>query len=304
MALTHKDITRLFQVPTHGRVRLKDFDPEWAGGNHFRLLRKDALKTRAEEYLKTNVTALTEAQRLLWANDTHAVLVVLQAMDAAGKDGTIRHVMSGLNPQGCQVFGFKKPSDEDLDHTFLWRYMKALPERGRIGIFNRSYYEDVLVVRVHPEVLQRQKLPPGPRGRRFWDDRYDDINAMERHLVRNGTVVLKFFLHMSRAEQRRRLLARLADPAKHWKFSEADIDEREHWDTYQSVYEDALRNTSTKCAPWWVIPADHKWVARALVAAVITRSIQDLGLRMPVVPREREQQLEAARQRLLAPAAA
>ena len=304
MALTHKDITRLFQVPTHGRVRLKDFDPEWAGGNHFRLLRKDALKTRAEEYLKTNVTALTEAQRLLWANDTHAVLVVLQAMDAAGKDGTIRHVMSGLNPQGCQVFGFKKPSDEDLDHTFLWRYMKALPERGRIGIFNRSYYEDVLVVRVHPEVLQRQKLPPGPRGRRFWDDRYDDINAMERHLVRNGTVVLKFFLHMSRAEQRRRLLARLADPAKHWKLSEADIDEREHWDTYQSVYEDALRNTSTKCAPWWVIPADHKWVARALVAAVITRSIQDLGLRMPVVPREREQQLEAARQRLLAPAAA
>jgi PPK2 family polyphosphate:nucleotide phosphotransferase len=304
MALTHKDITRLFQVPTHGRVRLKDFDPGWAGGNHFRLLRKDALKTRAEEYLKTNVTALTEAQRLLWANDTHAVLVVLQAMDAAGKDGTIRHVMSGLNPQGCQVFGFKKPSDEDLDHTFLWRYMKALPERGRIGIFNRSYYEDVLVVRVHPEVLQRQKLPPGPRGRRFWDDRYDDINAMERHLVRNGTVVLKFFLHMSRAEQRRRLLARLADPAKHWKFSEADIDEREHWDTYQSVYEDALRNTSTKCAPWWVIPADHKWVARALVAAVITRSIQDLGLRMPVVPREREQQLEAARQRLLAPAAA
>jgi PPK2 family polyphosphate:nucleotide phosphotransferase len=304
MALTHKDITRLFQVPTHGRVRLKDFDPEWAGGNHFRLLRKDALKTRAEEYLKTNVTALTEAQRLLWANDTHAVLVVLQAMDAAGKDGTIRHVMSGLNPQGCQVFGFKKPSDEDLDHTFLWRYMKALPERGRIGIFNRSYYEDVLVVRVHPEVLQRQKLPPGPRGRRFWDDRYDDINAMERHLVRNGTVVLKFFLHMSRAEQRRRLLARLADPAKHWKFSEADIDEREHWDTYQSVYEDALRNTSTKCAPWWVIPADHKWVARALVAAVITRSIQDLGLRMPVVPREREQQLEAARQRLVAPAAA
>jgi PPK2 family polyphosphate:nucleotide phosphotransferase len=304
MALARKDIVRLFQVPTNGHVRLKDYDPGWIGREQFRLLRKDELKTRAEAYMTTNLAELTAAQELLWANDTHAILVVLQAMDAAGKDGTIKHVMSGINPQGCQVFAFKKPSDEDLDHTFLWRYMRAMPERGRIGIFNRSYYEDVLVVRVHPEILQRQKLPSGSRGRRFWEDRYDDINALERHLVRNGTVVLKFFLHISRAEQRRRFLTRLSDPTKHWKFSEGDIDEREHWEAYQSAYEDALNHTSTKSAPWWVIPADHKWVARVLVAAIITRAIQDLGLRMPVVAVEREQKLEEARQRLIAGSAA
>jgi PPK2 family polyphosphate:nucleotide phosphotransferase len=298
MALTHTDIERLFRVPTRGRVRLKDFDPAWAAREQFRLLQKDQLKARAEAYLKTNLAALTAAQEVLWANDSHAVLVVLQAMDGAGKDGTIKHVMAGVNPQGCQVFAFKKPSEEELDHTFLWRYMKSLPERGRIGIFNRSYYEDVLVVRVHPDILNRQKLPPGPRGKRFWKDRYDDINAFERHLVRNGTVVLKFYLHISRSEQRRRFLARLSDPAKHWKFSEADIDEREHWDAYQSAFENALSHTSTKWAPWWVIPADHKWVARVLVAAIMTRSIQDLGLRMPVVPPEREQQLAEAQRRL------
>jgi PPK2 family polyphosphate:nucleotide phosphotransferase len=300
MALTHKDIERLFQVPTHGRVRLKDFNPGWAARDEFRDLKMDALKARAEAFLKTNLGALSEAQQALWATDRHGVLIILQAMDAAGKDGTIRHVMSGVNPQGCQVFNFRKPSDEDLDHTFLWRFMKALPERGRIGIFNRSYYEDVLVVRVHPEILDQQKLPPGPRGRRFWDDRFDDINAFERHLVRNGTLVLKFFLHISKAEQRRRFLARLKDPAKHWKFSDSDLAEREHWDDYQEVFEDAFRHTSTKWAPWWVIPADHKFVARALVASVITRAIQGLGLKMPTVTRERRRELESAQSRLAA----
>jgi PPK2 family polyphosphate:nucleotide phosphotransferase len=298
MTLTHADIEKLFKVPTHGRVRLKNFDPGWAARDMFRDLKADALKARAEGFLKKNLSALSAAQQTLWATDRYSVLVVLQAMDAAGKDGTIKHVMSGLNPQGCQVFNFKKPSDEELDHTFLWRFMKSLPERGRIGIFNRSYYEDVLVVRVHPEILDRQKLPDGSRGRRFWESRYDDINAFERHLVRNGTVVLKFFLHLSKAEQKRRFLARLEDPAKHWKFSDADIDEREHWDAYQDAFEDTLRRTSTKWAPWWVIPADHKWVARTLVSAIMTRAIQDLGLKMPTVSRERERELAQAQRRL------
>jgi PPK2 family polyphosphate:nucleotide phosphotransferase len=300
MALTHKDIEGLFQVPTHGRIRLKDFDPAWAARDHFRDLKMDALKARAEGFLKANLAALSAAQQALWATDRHSVLVVLQAMDGAGKDGIIKHVMSGVNPQGCQVFNFRRPSDDDLDHTFLWRFMKALPERGRIGIFNRSYYEDVLVVRVHPEILERQKLPSGSRGRRFWEDRFDDINAFERHLVRNGTLVLKFFLHISKAEQRRRFLARLADPAKHWKFSDADIDEREHWDAYQDVFEETFRHTSTKWAPWWVIPADHKWVARAMVAGIMTRAMQDLGLKMPTVTRERKRELEGAQRRLAA----
>ena len=298
MALTHKDLEKLFRVPTHGRVRLKDFDPAWAARDHFRDLKMDALKARAESYLKNNLSALSAAQEVLWATDRHAVLVVLQAMDAAGKDGTIKHVMSGVNPQGCQVFSFRKPSDEDLDHTFLWRYMKSLPERGRIGIFNRSYYEDVLVVRVHPEIIDRQKLPNGSRGRRFWRDRFEDINRFERHLARNGTGVLKFFLHISKGEQRRRFLARLNDPAKHWKFSDSDLDEREYWDDYQEAFEDVFRQTSTPWAPWWVIPADHKWVARALVAGIVTRSIRDLGLEMPTVSSGRKRELEEARRRL------
>jgi PPK2 family polyphosphate:nucleotide phosphotransferase len=298
--ITHRDLEKLFKVPARRRVSLDDFDPGWAGRDFFRHLKKDRLKARAEGYLRTNLTALSAAQQLLWANDRHAVLIVLQAMDAAGKDGTIRHVMSGINPQGCQVFNFRKPSDEELDHTFLWRFMKALPERGRIGIFNRSYYEDVLVVRVHPEILARQKLPNGSRDRRFWKQRYDDINEFERHLVRNGTIVLKFFLHISKDEQRRRFLSRLTDPAKHWKVSTADLDEREHWDAYQEAFEEAFRRTSTTWAPWWVIPADHKWVARALVAAIVTRAIQNLKLKMPTVTAERRRELAAARRRLSA----
>ena len=298
VAFSHADIQKLFRVPTHGRMRLKDYDPAWAGRDQFRDLSKDALRARAETFLATNLAELSAAQETLWATDRHAVLVVLQAMDAAGKDGAIKHVMSGVDPQGCQVFSFKRPSDEELDHTFLWRYMKAVPERGRIGIFNRSYYEDVLVVRVHPVLLERQKLPDARRGRRLWESRFDDINGFERHLTRNGTVVVKFFLHMSQEEQRKRFLKRLTTAGKQWKVSDADIEERQHWDKYQAAFEDTLRHTSTKWAPWWVIPADHKWVARALIAAILTRTIRNLGLAMPAVTKERERELAVMRRRL------
>ncbi len=298
MALTRKDVERLFRVPPHARVRLKDFDPAWAAEDEFRDLRKDELKARAMAFRTKTLAELSKAQEVLWATDRHSVLIVLQAMDAAGKDGMIKHVMSGVNPQGCQVYSFKKPSDEELDHTFLWRFMKALPERGRIGIFNRSYYEDVLVVRVHPEILTAQKLPQARHDERFWQQRYDDINRFERHLVRNGTVVLKFFLNISKGEQKRRFVARLDDPAKQWKFSDADLVERGYWDEYQKSFEEAFRHTSTPWAPWWVIPANHKWVARTLVAAIVTRAIEDLGLKMPTISPERKRQLAAARLRL------
>ena len=221
-------------------------------------------------------------------------------MDAAGKDGTIKHVMSGLNPQGCQVFAFKKPSAEEVDHNFLWRYMRALPERGRIGIFNRSYYEDVLVVRVHPKILEGQKLPNGNRGSKFWKDRFDDINTFERHLVRNGTVILKFFLNVSKKAQKERFIERLNDPAKHWKFSFADLEERGYWDDYQVAFEDMLQHTSTPWAPWWVVPADHKWVTRTLVAAIVTDAIKDLRLEMPTVSEEQRRLIARAKQQLSA----
>ena len=298
MALTIKDIEKRFRVPTDGRFRLKAHDTAWAGGDYFHDLSKDELKERAKAYLTENLTELAAAQNVLYATDRHSVLVVLQAMDAAGKDGTIKHVMSGVNPQGCQVFSFKKPSDEEIDHTFLWRYTKALPERGRIGIFNRSYYEDVLVVRVHPQILAGQKLPDGKRGEKFWKQRFDDINQFERHLTRNGTRVLKFFLHLSKDEQRKRFLERLTNPDKHWKVSDADVNERQYWDDYQNAFEDAFKHTSTKWAPWYVIPADHKWVARVLVASILTRAIKDLKLKMPTVSEDREKQLASMRRRL------
>ena len=298
MALTYADVSRLFQVKPGRKFSLKHHDPGWAGGDEFKELRKDELKARSVAFLAKNVGELAAAQELLYASDIHSVLIVLQAMDAAGKDGTIKHVMSGVNPQGCQVFSFKKPSDEELDHNFLWRYMKALPERGRIGIFNRSYYEDVLVVRVHPEILTHQKLPPGDRGQKFWDTRFDDINRFERHLVRNGTLVLKFFLHLSKKEQKKRFMARLDDEEKHWKFSFADLKEREFWDDYQAAFADMLRSTSTKWAPWWVIPADHKFITRALVAGITTESIKQLGLKRPSVTAEKRKLLAEARRRL------
>jgi len=299
--MIRKDIIDLFRVPTDGKVRLKDFDPGWKQSVEFENLGKDAIKERAKEVLAQNLADLAEAQDLLYADDRYAVLIVLQAMDAAGKDGTIKHVMSGVNPQGCQVFSFKKPSAEDLDHNFLWRYSKSLPERGRIGIFNRSYYEDVLVVKVHPELIGRE-IPrkKGKLGKKFWEQRYEDINAFERHLVRNGTLILKFFLNVSRDEQKARFLERLSRPEKHWKFSASDLAERGYWDDYMGAYEDALAATSTKSAPWYVIPADNKWVTRAVVADIITTSIRGMGLKYPEVTEEMEKRLDEARKKLAA----
>jgi PPK2 family polyphosphate:nucleotide phosphotransferase len=219
-------------------------------------------------------------------------------MDAAGKDGVIKHVMSGVNPAGCQVYSFKKPSDEELDHNFLWRYWKSLPERGRIGIFNRSYYEEVLVVKVHPEILKRQKLPDSDPSDKLWERRYDDINRFERHLTRNGTLVLKFFLHVGKGEQKRRFLDRLNDPEKHWKFSEADVAERGFWSDYQAAFEDMVNSTSTKWAPWYVIPSNHKHIQRALVAEILTKSIEGLGLKPPEVTEERRKRLMAIKKQL------
>ncbi len=293
-------LERLFQVRPGRRLRIKDFDPAWVDAGAGRGHDDATLKERAKKSLSENLARLSDAQERLYANDVYSVLIVLQAMDAAGKDGIIKHVMSGINPQGCQVFSFKRPSDEDLDHNFLWRYSRCLPERGRIGIFNRSYYEEVLVVRVHPEILARQKLPEGKRGRKFWRQRYDDINEFERHLVRNGTLVLKFFLNVSRKEQKKRFIERLDDPDKHWKFSVADLEERKFWDAYQEAYEEMLEATSTKSAPWWVIPADHKWVSRALVSDIITREIRKLGLKRPGVTPEQQNALAKARRALVA----
>ena len=299
MALKYKDIEQLFCVRSNRRVRLKDHKPGWKGDGYLRDLAKDDLKTGAQEYLQQNLDALADAQERLYASGRHSLLIVLQAMDTAGKDGIIKHVMSGINPQGCQVFGFKRPSDEDLAHDFLWRYTKCLPERGHIGIFNRSYYEEVLVVRVHDEILERQRLPPGKRNGAFWDARYDDINQLERHLTRNGTVVLKFFLHISKGEQKKRLLDRLDDPSKHWKFSIADLAERACWKSYQEAFEKMLNQTSTKWAPWWVIPADNQWVSRALVATVVTRTVEGLGLKMPTVDAQQQRDLAKAKRQLL-----
>jgi PPK2 family polyphosphate:nucleotide phosphotransferase len=284
------------------RPRLARIDPDGDLPPDLAELAEDELKEHAREVLAHYLERLADAQEELWADDRHSVLIVLQAMDAAGKDGTIKHVMSGVNPQGCQVHSFKKPSAEELDHDFLWRYVKALPERGRIGIFNRSYYEDVLVVKVHPELLDAGRLPPGKRGKAFWRARYEAINALEKHLVESGTLVLKFFLHISKEEQRRRLLERLEDPSKHWKFSAADVVERGYWDEYQQAYEDALEATGTPWAPWHVIPANRKHVARTLVAALITRAIEGLGLRWPEVSETAEEELRAAREQLLAEA--
>jgi PPK2 family polyphosphate:nucleotide phosphotransferase len=265
-----KDIIELFRVPSGKSVHLKDYNPGWDQTEEMEELGKDALKERARQTLDQNLADLAEAQDLLYADDRYAVLIVFQAMDAAGKDGTIKHVMSGVNPQGCQVFSFKKPSAEDLDHNFLWRYMRCLPERGRIGIFNRSYYEDVLVVKVHPELLEAQRLPDGEPGKKFWDRRFQDINAFERHLSPNGTVIVKFFLNVSKDEQKRRFLERLERPEKNWKFSAADLAERAHWDGYRRAYSDCPSATSTKWAPWYVVPADRKGVARAVVADIST----------------------------------
>jgi PPK2 family polyphosphate:nucleotide phosphotransferase len=296
--MLEQDLIKQLRVPPGQKIRLKDYDSGWKQTKELQLLGKEEVKAVAKAFLEKTIAELAEAQELLYADDTYSVLIVLQAMDAAGKDGTIKHVMSGINPQGCQVFSFKKPSVEELKHNFLWRYMKVVPERGRIGIFNRSYYEDVLVVKVHPEILELGKLPPGKRGKSFWQDRYDDINAFEQHLVRNGTIILKFFLNVSRKEQKQRLLERLENPAKNWKFSAADLAERAYWDQYMEAYEDAINATSTEWAPWHIIPADYKWGTRTLVAGILAHAISRLDLKFPEVSAEQKQALHAAKKEL------
>jgi len=289
-------LLKQFLIEPGSEVNLKDYVTDWTETDEAKELGKGFIKERAAEIMEESRKQLDEIQELLYASNTKSVLIILQAMDAAGKDGTIRHVMSGVNPQGCQVFSFKKPSTEELDHNFLWRYMKSLPERGRIGIFNRSYYEDVLVVKVHPEWLGPGQ--PADPDKKFWEKRYEDINNFEKHLTRNGTLILKFFLHVSKGEQKKRFLERLTNPEKHWKFSEADMEEREHWKAYQKSFEEALTATSTKRAPWWVIPADRKYVARAIVADVITTAIQDLDLKYPEVSEAKMARITAARAKL------
>ncbi|HWZ84821.1 MAG TPA: polyphosphate kinase 2 family protein [Thermoanaerobaculia bacterium] len=276
-------------------------------GKTFRLERVDPADTagvsleskEAKHMLRRGIGLLAELQSKLYAQDQWGVLLILQAMDAAGKDGTIAHVLSGVNPQGVEVSSFKTPSPEELDHDFLWRSMKRLPERGRIGIFNRSYYEEVLVVRVHPEFLLSQKLPARLVTRRIWDERYADINAFERYLSRNGILVLKFFLCVSKEEQKRRFFERLDMPDKNWKFSMADVKERACWDDYMTAYEDAIRATSTEWAPWHVVPADNKWFTRIVVASTIIRALEDLDLRYPKVGKDRRRELAAVRKALV-----
>jgi PPK2 family polyphosphate:nucleotide phosphotransferase len=287
-----------FRIDPGERFRARDRDAGWRAAPELRDLSASELKEKSKRLVQRSLEELTRAQELLYANDVYAVLVVFQAMDAAGKDGVIKHVMSGLNPLGCQAHAFKAPSAEELDHDFLWRCVTRLPERGRIGVFNRSYYEEVLVARVHPELLARQRLPPGPRGPRFWQARYESIAALERHLVRNGTVLLKFFLHLSKGEQRRRFLERIENPDKHWKFAAQDVAERRHWGAYMRAYEDAINATSTAWAPWHVIPADHKWLARALVADILSTTIGGLHLAPPRVSKARRRELAAARRAL------
>jgi PPK2 family polyphosphate:nucleotide phosphotransferase len=289
------DLIDQVRVPHGKSIRLKDYDPGWAGDPD---RPKGERKQLALDLLSQDVTALAEAQDRLYAADRWSILIILQAMDAAGKDGTIKHVMSGVNPQGCEVTSFKRPSAEELDHNFLWRYARRTPERGRIGIFNRSYYEEVLVVRVHPELAHAERIPNGKIDDDFWADRYADINAFERHLTRNGTVILKFFLNVSKAEQRKRFLKRLRDPHKQWKFSAADLKERGYWDDYMKAFQDAINATSTKWAPWHIIPADHKWVSRAFVARIVTRAVEALDLRYPEVTDEQRAVIEESRKQL------
>ncbi len=282
-----------YRIDEGKHFRLKDHDP---GDTHGL---KSAAKPQAQELLTRGVEELARLQDILAAQDRWALLLVFQAMDAAGKDGTIKHVMSGVNPQGVQVTSFKAPSSEEQDHDFLWRTMKHFPERGDIGIFNRSYYEEVLVVRVHPELLQKEKLPPSLVTKHIWRDRFEDINALERYLTRNGIAILKFFLHVSKKEQKRRFLERLDRPDKNWKFSTADVGERRRWDDYQDAYEDMVRHTSSKEAPWYVVPADNKWFTRLVVAAAIVDALKGLKLAYPKIDGKQKTELAVARKQLL-----
>jgi PPK2 family polyphosphate:nucleotide phosphotransferase len=282
-----------FRITDGKRFRLKDIKPGDTLG--FKLDDKEA----AKEALANGVETLAGLQDMLYAQDKWSVLLIFQALDAAGKDGAIKHVMSGINPQGCQVFSFKGPSAEELDHDYLWRCMKCLPERGRIGIFNRSYYEETTAVRVHPEFLRGQKLPGKVVTDKIWDQRFKDISNFERYLTRNGVVVRKFFLHLSKAEQKKRFLARLDRPDKNWKFSINDAKERGFWNDYMKAYEDTIRNTATDYAPWYVVPADNKWFTRVVVAAAVIEALGSLDLCYPEVGKEKLKELDAARQALM-----
>jgi PPK2 family polyphosphate:nucleotide phosphotransferase len=289
-----REIIRRYRVADGDKFKLDDIDPEDTGG----LGAED--KPRAKEALQNGVEALAELQDMLYAQDRWAVLLIFQAMDAAGKDGAIKHVMSGVNPQGCQVASFKAPSAEDLDHDYLWRCQKHLPERGRIGIFNRSHYEEVLVVRVHQELLGSQKLPPKLVKADIWQQRYRDIRCFERYLSANGVLVRKFFLHVSKKEQKKRFLERIEEPVKNWKFSTNDARERAHWKDYMKAYESAIQNTATKRSPWFVVPADNKWFTRVVVAAAIIDALASLDLHYPKVGKAKLQELAVAKEALLA----
>ncbi len=287
--MKERDLIRPLLVPPGTTISLrKDYDPDYKADY--------VTKEDAAERLQEGIERLIEQQDKLYAQDTYALLCVFQAMDAAGKDSTIKHVMSGLNPQGCDVRSFKTPSPEELDHDYLWRCGNRLPERGRIGIFNRSYYEEVLVVRVHPEFLEAQHLPPEARGKDIWNNRFESINNFEKHLVDNGIVILKFFLNVSKAEQKKRFLERIDRPEKNWKFSAADVKERAFWDQYMDAFEDVFNHTSTEWAPWYIIPADRKWFTRLAVAEVILSSLEKLNLRYPALSEEHQQELLKARE--------
>ena len=286
-------ISAPYRVDKGKGFSLKRFDPTDTGGM------KSEDKPRAKEALAAGISALSALEDKLYARDRWALLLIFQAMDAAGKDSAIKHVMSGVNPQGCQVYSFKAPSAEELDHDFLWRTTKCLPECGKIGVFNRSYYEEVLVVRVHPELLKCQKVPPELVTKKIWDQRYESIRDFERHLTRNGVVIRKFFLHVSKQEQLRRFMERLDNPEKNWKFSTADVSEREHWTEYMKAYEDAIRETASKDAPWYVVPADNKWYTRMIVAAAVVDALGELDLEYPKVDDAKRKELIAARRALV-----
>src|SRR5215471_2544171 len=288
-----RKISEPFRVTDGEKFRLKDYDPGDTLGYG------DEAKPRATEALEIGIGALAELQDKLYAYDKWGLLLIFQAMDAAGKDGAIKHVMSGINPQGCQVFSFKSPSAEDLDHDYLWRCTKCLPNRGHIGIFNRSYYEETLVVRVHPEFLEKQKIPPKLITKRIWEERFQDIRAFERYLHRNGIVVVKFFLHVSKEEQKRRFLERADTQEKNWKFSSSDMAERKFWREYQDAYEDTIRNTATKDSPWYVIPADNKWFTRVVVAAAVIDTLASLDLHYPQVDKAKLGEIAEAKESLL-----
>ncbi|MGB0014441.1 MAG: polyphosphate kinase 2 family protein [Candidatus Sulfotelmatobacter sp.] len=283
-------LAKSYRVDDGKHFRLKDVDPADTGHWHS--------VDEAKEQLQKDIERMEELQSMLYAQDRWSLLLIFQALDAAGKDGTIKHVMSGVNPEGCNVHSFKAPSDTELQHDFLWRTTRHLPERGHIGIFNRSYYEEVLVVRVHPKVLEGELLPPSLVTKDIWKERFEDIHYFERHLARNGTVIRKFFLHLSKKEQKQRFLARLDEPEKHWKFSEGDIHEREYWDDYQEAFEDMIRHTASKHAPWYVVPADNKWFTHLVVAAAIAETLEELNLCYPKVDAAKRKEITAARKLL------